>query len=239
MAMDRSFLIVGRDAACCNRGESITPPERGKERDAMPGSYEQAEWLEWSGLPRALNAARAGAWGVFKKIVELDCRAGRRPGVVEIPLEHLAERCGLDVEQVEKIIETLRRKKYLRVFLPEHPGEAALLEIRVPVATPIPAEEVARRNPDPHVRDPHNFRYARAVETPSADLKKVQDVVDLYLNHVSQRMNTFVIEQIEMIARRFEMAVIDRTMRRASEHNIRQIGWIVRELIREEKRPKK
>src|SRR5262245_49914409 len=82
----------------------------------MTDRYEEADWLEWSGLPAALNTARANGWLVFKKLVELDCRAGRRPGIVEISIAELAGRCGLTAETTAKVVETLRKKKYLRCF---------------------------------------------------------------------------------------------------------------------------
>ena len=110
----------------------------------MADRYGEAEWLEWSGLPAALNAARANGWLVFKKLVDLDCRAARRPGIVEISIGELAERCGLTPETTEKVIEALRKKKYLRCFVPEHPEETALIDVPAgtPLKTLIPGIEV-------------------------------------------------------------------------------------------------
>jgi DNA-binding transcriptional ArsR family regulator len=194
---------------------------------------EQALWLEWSGLPAALNKLRANGWLVFKTLVEIDCRAARRPGIVEVSVAELAERCGLTPEAVAKVVEALRKKKYLRCFLPDHPDETALIEIRAPIATPIPPEEVARRVLDPHLRDVLQYRYAHPPEAP-ADMGKIQEVVDLYLNRISQKMNSFILEQIEIVAARFAIEDIRRTVDRAARHEIRTIGWVLKELIREQ-----
>jgi hypothetical protein len=199
---------------------------------------DQALWLEWSGLPAALNAVRANAWLVFRTIVEIDCGASRRPATIEIPLAELAERCGLDAAVVAKAVDALRKKKYLRCFLPEHPEESALLEIRVPIATPLSPEEVARRIPDPVHRDPAQYRYAHEPDAPPADAAKVQEVVDLYLNRISQKMNSFILEQIEIVAGRFEMEDIQRTIDRAARHEIRHFGWVLKELVREQGKKK-
>ena len=90
----------------------------------MSERYSSAEWLELAGLPVELNAkVRSGAWVVFKKIVELDCGRNRDPGAVEISLDELGERCGLDWEKIARIIEALRKRKVLACFLPDNPDE--------------------------------------------------------------------------------------------------------------------
>jgi hypothetical protein len=195
--------------------------------------YQTAEWLEWSGLPEALNTARAGAWPVFKKLVELDCKTNARPGTVEIALAELAMRCGLPVDGVHKIVEALRKKKYLRSFIPDTPEEPALIEICVPLATPIPPAQVARQCPDPYLRDPHAYRYVTAEDPDqAADAAKAQDVADLYLNLMSQRVNPVVLDQIELAARRFPLAEIRETIERAARHDIRSMSWVLKELVR-------
>lgn len=201
--------------------------------------YNQAEWLEWSGLPAELNKIRAGGWVVFKKLVEIDCRANEFPGDIEVSLMELGERCGLEAEVAGKIIEALRKKKYLRCYLPDTADEAALIEIKLPVATPLKPAEVARRIRDPHLRDASAYRYAESRAELSTDIQKIQLVIDLYLNHLSQKMNAFILEQIEIVARRFEIEPIREMIERAEKHNMRNIGWVLKELIREQSKKKK
>lgn len=198
--------------------------------------YQQAQWLEWSGLPLALNGARQGAWSVFKKLIELDCHAGRRPGTVEISLEELGERVGIAPDKVEAIIATLRKKKYLRCFLPDSAQEVALFEIRVPVVTPVSPEEVAQRTTDPFLRDPAQYRYIAAEEAAAPDERKVQEVVDYYLNHLSQKVNGFVVEEIEIAARRFPLETIRLAIDRAARHEIRSMSWVLKQLFRDQKK---
>jgi DNA-binding Lrp family transcriptional regulator len=194
---------------------------------------EQVLWLEWSGLPKALNRARANGWLVFKTLAEMDCRANARPGAIEISMNDLAERCGLEADAALKIVEALRKKKLLRCYLPDHFDEEALIEIVVPLATPIPSDEVARRAEEPALRDARAHRYARPAQAPPPDAAKIQAVVDLYLNRVSQKMNAFILEHLQMIAERFDMEAIERTIERAAKHEVRSIGWVFKELIRE------
>lgn len=195
--------------------------------------YRDAEWLELSGLPAQLNQARVHGWGVFKKIVELDCRAHRDPGTVEVSLVELGERCGLPAGKVGRIIEVLRKKKYLRCFIPDNEHEEALIEIRVPVSTPRPPHEVARTSTDPYLRDPSVYRYVHETRDQPVDEKRVQQVADLYLNHVSQKMNAFIFEQLEIAAGRFPLDAIRRHMERAERHEVRSMGWVLKELVRE------
>lgn len=202
---------------------------------------EQAEWLEWSGLPLELNKVRQGAWPVFHKLAELDCQAHAFPGTVEISLTELAERCGYPVEALEKIIEALRKKKYLRCFIPDNAEEKGLFEIRVPLKTPLAPEAVAERIPNPRLRQPSEYRYLveHREEDTAQTVSKVQEIVDLYFNHLSQKMNAFILEQIEIAARRFPMESIRLTIERAERHEIRTMGWVLKELIRDHAKQEK
>jgi hypothetical protein len=104
---------------------------------------------------------RIGAWTVFRKIVELDCERSRRPDTVEIPLDRLAERCGLKTSTCRRILEGLRRERTLIMFLPEVEEEEALFQIRVPLQTPVPFDQVARDHRELRLLEPAgNDRYA-------------------------------------------------------------------------------
>ncbi|MBI3737324.1 hypothetical protein HY256_12530 [Candidatus Sumerlaeota bacterium] len=204
----------------------------------MSARYESAEWLEWSGLPAELNR-KPGTWATFKKIVELDCKLNRQPDAVQVSLGELAARLGMDWEKVATILGSLRKKKYLACFIPDNPDEPGLFQVRVPIATPKSPDEVARTSNDPHMRDAAGFRYsARTAEAP-LDESKVQKIVDLYLNSLSQKMNSFIVDEIEILARRFPLDEIEKAIQRAARHEIRSIGWVAKELIRDQSRKKK
>jgi hypothetical protein len=51
---------------------------------------------------------------------------------------------------------------------------------------------------------------------------------------MSQKVNSFILEQIEIVAGRFETEAIQRTIDRAANHDIRSFGWVLKELIREQ-----
>ncbi len=204
----------------------------------MEGARASADWLELSGLPEQLNAVRANGWLVFKTIVELDCRLNRQPDAVEISLDELGARCGLDWEKTAKVVLALQKKKYLACFVPDNPDEEGLFQVRVPVRTPRSADEVAMTATDPYLRDATTFRYvAKPVES-SEQTEKVQKVLDLYLNQLSQKVNSFIVDQVEVIAQRFPIEAIERTIERAARHEIRSIGWVAKELIRDAAKPK-
>lgn len=204
----------------------------------MSARYETAEWIELSGLPAELNAMRAGAWPVFKELMELDCRRNRTPDAVEISLGELAARCGLEWDKLAKLLEALRKKKLLGCFVPDNPDEPGLFQIRVPIQTPKSPEEVSRVTSDPHLRDPTSYRYTRAETEKAPDEKKVQRIIDLYLNTLSQKVNSFIVDEIEMLAQRFPIEAIESTIERAARHEIRSLGWVAKELIRDAARPK-
>jgi hypothetical protein len=201
------------------------------------------DWLEFSGLPRELNEkARQGAWSVFKKVVELDCRRNATPEAVEISVAELGERTGILAKTVRRLLDGLRRRRVLLVFLPETDDEPALFQIRVPLPTPIPFEEVAKQHADLHLLEPRgNDRYAREEGPVDPEDPAIRAVVDLYLNTLSLRMNSFILDELIFIARRYPGQEIERVFRHAAHLKItRGLGWVVRELSRrhgKEKRP--
>lgn len=196
-------------------------------------------WLEWSGLPGELNdKVRVGAWSVFKKIVELDCERNRRPDAVEISISHLAEVTGLSHTLTRRILDGLRKKKLLLVFLPESDDEVALLQIRVPLRTPMTVEEVAEAHPELHLdHGSGDARYAHEDKGLDPEDPAIRRVVDLYLDRVSMKMNSFILDELIFIAQRFQWREIDRVFRQAA--HLRggggaspSLGWIARELRR-------
>lgn len=196
-------------------------------------------WIEYSGLPAELNKARANAWLVFKTLLEIEARrpaAGGEPAFEVAPAE-LALRCGLDPEALVKLLDVLRKRKLIRLFLPESPDEPALVAIVAPLPVPLAQSEIAARIDDPRARNPALWRHA-APPPAALDESAVQRVADLYLDHLSQRVNAFVVEQIEMAVARFPLPAIERMIERAARHNVRTMGWVIKELIREERTAK-
>ena len=82
------------------------------------------------------------AWQVLRKVIEIDCACNARPATIEVTPADLGEWLGLDAGSVMRTLEGLRRKKCLALFLPEHPEERALIEVRIPLPTPKSAAEV-------------------------------------------------------------------------------------------------
>lgn len=199
----------------------------------------EAAWLQWSGLPAVLNGVRQGGWMVFWILVEEECRRNRQPGAFEISLAELATRAGLDTEKALKILEALRRKKYLKFFAPDHDEEPMLIEIQTPLVTPCSAEEVAKIIPDPSLRNPHAYRYTAAPAEDEAQTRDFQTVLDWYLDRVSQHVNSMVLEQIQLAVRRFPIEKIESTMERATRYEVRSMQWVIKELIREDRKKDK
>jgi hypothetical protein len=212
-------------------------------RDGILGSSEPLAssplWLAYSGLPEWLNA-RAGrnGWLVFKTVVEIDCQLNARPAAVEIAPAEIAERCGLAPDAVMKTLEALRRKKCLALFLPEHPDERALIEVKIPLPIPRTLDEIRARFPfnrlDPAVR----LRYSSAAEAETAkrttegEKKDLERTIDLYFNIVGFKMNSFILDELRLVCQRFPRSDVEKTFDRARKNDIRSLGWIVRELYR-------
>jgi hypothetical protein len=191
-------------------------------------------WLEYSGLPAWLNArARSGSWSVFKKIVELDCQRNAIADIVEAAPSELAEWTGLKAETVVRILEKMRRKKVIACFVGEHPDEPALLQVQIPLKTPRAPGDVLRASGKAFFRPGMRLRYAYPQEEPPGDQTRLQEVVDLYFNNIGMKMNSFVLDELRLVARRFSLESIRRVFGRAALNEVRELGWVVRELIKE------
>lgn len=200
-------------------------------------------WLELSGLPAHLNetAKVPFAWAVFHKVVELDMETNvTRPGMIEITPAELAERCGLDDKKLLKALKGIRKAGLARMFLPDHEEEVALLQILTPIPTPKDADRVRAEHPSLFLDTQWPPRYAVAAEEPDpakaeSREEKVKRVVELYFDVFSMRMNSLILDQVQLIADRYDEALIRKVFERAKKRETRSIGWILTEIRREMK----
>jgi hypothetical protein len=226
--------------------ESLSTPMSGT--GAAPVSEPMAAsplWLAHSGLPEWLNQqVNRSAWLVFKTVVELDCARNARPGTVEVTPQDLAAWCGLEAEAVMRTLEGLRRKKCVALFLPEHPEEMALVEIKVPLPTPRSSAEVREQFPFNALGSEVRLRYASALEeteegaarSEAGNKRDLERVIDLYFNVVGFKMNTFILDELRLLCQRFSRQEVEKTFARAQKNDIRSLGWIVKELYRVSRR---
>jgi len=192
-------------------------------------------WLEFAGVPEWLNTrVRQGAWPVFKKLAELDCEVNFRPASFEVSLAELARRLGMKTEAVEKILVALRKKRLITCFLPEHPEENMLCRIATPLPLPESRDKVLGRLPRSMQRA--ELRYLDRTELSNESEELLRELVDAYMNHVSHKMNALILDEIRLLAVRFRHDRIRRIFSRAHALGIDSLGWVTRELVREEVR---
>lgn len=191
-------------------------------------------WLEYSGLPRHLNeAVRAGAWPVFKKLVELDCQQNAIPDIIEAAAADLAEWTGLKADAVSKILAKLRSAKYVAGYIADHPEEVSLFQIQIPLRTPRTPAETIRDSGKAFFHPGMRLRYGYPLDAPPDDETRLQQVVDLYFNHISMRMNSFILDELRMVARRFSLESARGVFGRAALNETRSLAWAIRELVKE------
>lgn len=203
-------------------------------------------WIERSGLPARLaeECKTPLAWMIFRKVVELDCARNRTPGVVEVSLRDLAELTAIDAKKLEATIRKMRKCAVLRSFLPDNEEEEALFEVIAPLATPIPWEEVRKAVPELFHLSDRQFRYAHAREdapppSPDGTDPKLKEVVDLYLDNVSMKMNAFILDELRLIASRFDLPLVRKVFARARTREVQSLAWILREIRIETKAKRK
>jgi hypothetical protein len=200
-------------------------------------------WITASGLPAHLAAEAKSplAWLLWRTIVEREIGSNRRPGPVECTLADLEQATGIPAAKIPPLVGKLRKAGVLRAFLPEGEEDAALFQIVAPLPTPTPWETVRASNPALAELPDSAFRYAtESAPAPDEDApggeapeSKLKAVVDLYLDTVSMKMNSFVLDELRLIAARFDLALIRKVFARARSKEVQSLSWIVREARQE------
>lgn len=214
-------------------------------------------WILHSGLAMRLatECKTPNAWLLFRTLVEMDCEASpSRPGIVEASFGALGERAGLEPKKVETALKKLRKAGVVRCFLPDNEEEEGLYQIAAPLETPVAWEEVRRSVPGMLDLPDHAFRYALAppdevpsevaLETatpggdgddaPAAD-PKLRAVIDLYLDNVSMKMNALILDELRLIAARFDLPLVRKVFARAKAKEVQGLSWILAEIRREQR----
>ena len=206
-------------------------------------------WIELSGLPGQLHELAKGpaAWMLLRKLIELDIATNRlRPGLIDVAPVELANRTGIPVEKIEKAVAALRKAATIRAFYPENPDENGLFQILTPLPTPRTADEVRAAHGDLFLESPWPPRYAVAApeegteEAQSGTAKpKIKRVVELYFNVFSMKMNSIILDQLQLISDRYELPLIERVFATAQREGAGSLSWILSEIRREAKAAEK
>ena len=105
----------------------------------------------------------------------------------------------------------------------------------MPLATPLGVDEIRTRWPA-LFPDGCVFRYSGAEEAENAELESddplLQEVVDLYFNTVGLKMNAFILDELRLVRQRFPIEQVRRHFRRAQQNEIHALSWVVKELVR-------
>ncbi|MCX7045102.1 MAG: hypothetical protein NTX50_06415 [Candidatus Sumerlaeota bacterium] len=167
-------------------------------------------WLEIAGYPEYLSQKiRQGAWPVFKKLIETDAATNERPGVFTISLKAVAQGAGVEVKVAGRVIEGLRKEKMLRFYMPEHEEEEAMFQFLTPFSPPMDADQIRAKLRERSGHKPERLRYLDETAThgPIAE-NQVQQVVDAYLDTFGLRINSFVLDELSLLAGRFPVEAI-------------------------------
>ena len=224
-----------------------SPPEDDDQPTVVVGSLSVSipDWLFHCGLAERLREETGSplAWFLFLDLVTLDCSRNPIPGVVELTLKSWESRTGMEGKSLLSTIKKLRKAGLVRCFLPDNEEESALFQIITPLSTPIPWRTVwdahyAGESTNLGGSPGQLLRYAETPLTPEfstgvVQQNKFQQVLDLYLNLVSMKLNQFVQDELLLISEFYDTKMIRKMFLRAREQQIQNLGWIIRQ-IREE-----
>ncbi len=190
-------------------------------------------WLEVAGYPKYLNTkVRREAWTVFKKMVETDCAQNARPDTFTISVNALAEAVGLDPPIVERVIKGFHKRKMIRCYLPDHAEEEGMFQFLLPMEPPMDVEEIRQRLAALEVQKVEHLRYLddRVLPDAAAD-NRVSLVVDAYINTFGARVNSFVLDELTLIAGRFRLEHIRDAFARAAQTQSPLLRDVIRDLV--------
>lgn len=204
-------------------------------------------WLIISGLPEKLSNQFKSpqTWLLFRTIVELDCARNLAPAVVEISAQNLSMCCGIDASKVPTQLKKLRKHGVIRAFIPDHEEEEGLYQIITPLPTPVSLDELKTEHARIKELPPQAFRYAfdthETGDVPQEITKqsKFQRVLELYLNTVSSRMNTFIQDELILISETYDEKLIQKIFTQARAKEVQNLGWIIRQIHQEKKAKEK
>jgi hypothetical protein len=203
----------------------------------QPGFLLFPLWIERSCLPQYLaeKCKNPHAWAVFRKIVELDLLSNSEPGTVEISARALGELLGVEPKKTYTAMKKLRKAGVVRAFLPDNEEEEALFQVMRPLETPVSYEQLRRSDPDLLRAPDEAFVYAIGPEDELQhdDLSDadpvLREVVNLYLDNVSMKMNAFIFDELRLIRSRFDLPLIRKVFAKAKKKEIQTLGWILKE----------
>lgn len=196
----------------------------------MPSPF--PTWISHSGLPQELAKASGGsaAWLLFKTIIELGCKTAE-PENVDIAVPDLASITGLDDHLILDTMMIYRKRHLAKLYIPEEPGENALIQIAPVLPTPMTHAQVrALQIADPAI-DHHRFCDCPENVPLNPRDPKLQEVIDLYLGHCACTMNSFTMDRINHLVQRADIGAIRSAFRTAAKYNNRSFDFIVRRTL--------
>jgi hypothetical protein len=172
--------------------------------------------------------------------MDLDEGRNSTPGLINLPLNELADLCALDPKELRQAIPILRRLKLLKCFLPDGDEETAAFQILTPLTVPATRQQIiaAWRLYAPHTSEAEP--YLRYIDPPRAGQARcIPDtnfpdamplLIDLYFTHCGFKMNAFIIDHLNRVASTYTADEIRSAFRRAEKnetHNFREIhSWM-------------
>lgn len=188
-------------------------------------------WLEESGLPEVLNRQIApGAWSVFKRLAEADVEANLLPDWFSIVPADLAAWTGIEMSEVESILQGLEAGGYINRKAVVAGAESCRIRIAPTLPLPLSQEEIQKRLKE------HGWRLERLhwryLEPPRLR-KPEKKVLHLYQQYFGMtRMNDRIAADLVEMARTFDYNEIKEAFEEARQREIKTLNWIVCRLYR-------
>jgi hypothetical protein len=190
-------------------------------------------WLEYSGLPEYLRELTgAYGWTLFKKIIELDCFQNYNPDTVKVTIKELCRTSGVPSDEARELLEKLVELEYIKAFIPDSDEEETWINIVIPINTPRKPEEIKKeygglRGLEDKTTE---LRYTVKVEKEESPEEVFNEVQHLYFTICGSRINQFVLEDLQELAREFSIEEIRSEFGRAKKRKNKALKGIIRKL---------
>lgn len=197
----------------------------------MPSPF--PTWLLHSGLPQRLKTESCGsaAWLLLRTIIDLDCRRSTTEPV-DTSIANLAIVTGLTDAEIQDILPVYRKTAVAKYYVPDDEAENALIQLNDPLPTPQTHRQViALMIPDPAISI---HRYCDCPEARDFDPADpvLQEIIDLYLNGISLRINQFIIDRLKNLRHKTDIGAIRWAFKLAAKNNSHSLDFVERQALK-------
>lgn len=186
-------------------------------------------WMVESPLPTALERdVGAGAWSVYRAIVEEETARNVLPGRVDIDLDDLALHSGLNADRARTLVGLLEAHGYITAQ-PTADGAGWYFTVAAPPPLPIDREAlIAQLRARKYAARGISLRYLDDERVRS----RWRELLDQYHAVFGGKISAAIAEDLRTLGEQFDAMALREAFQEARDEGAKSLAWIVTRLHR-------